>query len=386
MDDLTEMTYDTAILHRGIDRDPGTGALSIPIYNASTYHQKDPLAGQKYEYGRSGNPTREALETTLAALENGVRGFAFPSGMSAVTSAIIACSKSGDHIVAARDIYGGTYRLLTDVLSRFGVNCTFVDATETTAIEAAIHPSTTILFIETPSNPLLKITDISACVSIARKHNLITMIDNTFMSPYFLRPIELGVDMSIHSATKFLGGHSDLIAGAVICRTPELSSKVHFIQNATGAVLSPENSWLLMRGIKTLGARMNAQQAGAVKVSQWLKAQPWVEKVFYPGFPDHPGHAIMKNQATGFGAVISFSTDTVGRAIEIMKKVKLWTVAVSLGGVESILSYPSKMSHAAVPEQTRISLGITDNLIRLSVGLEAPEDLIEDLRNSSELF
>lgn len=382
MSDFKDMKYDTAILHKGIDRDPITGALSIPVYSASTYHQKDPLRGQKYEYGRSGNPTREALETTLAALENGVAGFAFPSGMSAITSALLACTKAGDHIVAPRDLYGGTYRLLTGVLCRFGIEHTFVDSTDLKSVESAIRPSTTVLFIETPSNPLLKVTDISACVAIAKRHNLVTMIDNTFMSPYFLRPIELGVDVSIHSATKFLGGHSDLIAGAVICRTAELASKVHYIQNSTGAVLSPENSWLLLRGIKTLSARMNAQQASAVKVAEWLKKQAWVDKVFYPGLPDHPGHDIMKKEASGFGAVVSFSADTVERAHCIMENVKLWTVAVSLGGVESILSYPSKMSHAAIPEQTRGELGISDRLIRLSVGLESADDLIRDLEKS----
>jgi len=370
--------YGTKILHNGNELDPHTGALSIPVYQASTFHQHDIDNLGKYGYSRSGNPTRDALEKTLAALENGTHAFAFSSGMAAVSSAL-AILEQGDHIVAAEDIYGGSYRILTEFFRKFGISTTFVDMTRLENIERAIGPNTRALFMESPSNPLLKITDIAGAVEVARKHALITMIDNTFMSPYFLQPLDLGVDIVIHSATKFLGGHSDVIAGAVITRDEDLASKIYFVQNGFGAVLGPQDCWLLLRGIKTLRARMVMQQESAIEVALWLKKQSWVTNVYYPGLEDHPGHGIVKSQATGFGAVLSFETDTVQRAKDIMKRVRLWSVAVSLGGVESILSYPVKMSHAAVPQAERERLGITENLIRLSVGLEDAGDLIEDL-------
>lgn len=374
------MKYGTLILHNGNELDPHTGALSIPIYQASTYHQHDVDNPGKYEYSRSGNPTREALEKTLAALENGTAAYAFASGMAATSSAL-SILEQGDHIVATEDIYGGSYRILRSFFNKFGIKTTFVDMTRLENIEKAIQPNTKVLFLETPSNPLLKITDITGVVQIAKRRQLLTMIDNTFMSPYFQRPLDLGVDLVIHSATKFLGGHSDVIGGAVITKSKELAAKIYYVQNGFGAILGPQDSWLLLRGIKTLRARMELQQQSALKIAAWLKEQPWVTGVYYPGLPDHPGYEINKSQASGFGAVLSFKTDTVERARRIMEKVKLWTVAVSLGGVESILSYPVKMSHAAIPAIERERLGITDNLIRLSVGLEEPEDLIADLEN-----
>ncbi len=373
------MKYGTKILHNGHEIDPHTGALSLPIYQTSTYHQFDMEQPGKYDYSRSGNPTREALEKTLASLENGTYAYAFASGMAAISSAL-AILKQGDHVIATEDIYGGSYRILTRFFSKFGIETTFVDMTRLDNIREAIRPSTKVLFLESPSNPLLKVTDIIGAVNIAREHNLITMIDNTFMSPYFQRPLELGVDIVIHSATKFLGGHSDVIGGAVITNSEKLAKEIYFVQNGFGAILGPQDCWLLLRGIKTLKARMELQQRSALEIAQWLKAQPWVAEVYYPGLPDHPGHRIQKEQASGFGAVLSFATDTVERAYHIMKKVKLWSVAVSLGGVESILSYPVKMSHAAIPKAERERLGITDRLIRLSVGLEDAEDLMEDLR------
>jgi cystathionine beta-lyase len=372
------MKYGTRILHNESGLDPHTGALSIPIYHASTYHQHDVDHPGKYEYSRSGNPTREALEKTLAALENGTHAYAFSSGMAA-TSSSLAILQQGDHVIATADIYGGSYRILSQFFSKFGITTTFVDMTRLENIEEAIRPNSRLLFLESPSNPLLKITDISRATEIARKHGLITMIDNTFMSPYFQRPLDLGMDIVIHSATKFLGGHSDVIGGAVITKSDSLASQIYFVQNGFGAILGPQDCWLLLRGIKTLKARMEMQQQSAAEVAQWLKKQSWVSAVYYPGLPDHPGHEIIRSQATGFGAVLSFKTDTVERTRQIMKKVKLWSVAVSLGGVESILSYPVKMSHAAIPPLERERLGITDNLIRLSVGLEDASDLIEDL-------
>ncbi len=373
------MKYGTKILHNGNELDPRTGALSIPIYQVSTFHQHDIENPGQFEYSRSGNPTREALEKTLAALENGHQGFAFASGMAATSSAL-AILEQGDHVVATEDIYGGSYRILTRFFSKFGVEATFVDMSRLENIAAAIRPNTKALFLETPSNPLLKVTDIAGAVAIAKRHGLLTMLDNTFMSPYFQRPLELGVDIVIHSATKFLGGHSDVIGGAVIAGNAELAAKVYFVQNGFGAILGPQDCWLLLRGIKTLRARMELQQQSALAIAEWLAGQPWVSEVFYPGLPGHPGHGLNLKQASGFGAVLSFKTDTLERALSIMKQVKLWSVAVSLGGVESILSYPVKMSHASVPLKERERLGITPNLIRLSVGLEDPDDLCEDLR------
>ena len=372
------MKYGTRILHNGNELDPYTGALSIPIYQASTYHQHDIDNPGKYEYSRSGNPTRQALENTLAALENGTAAYAFASGMAATSSAL-AILEQGDHVVATEDIYGGSYRILSRFFNKFGVTTTFIDMTDLENIEKAIRPNTKALFLETPSNPLLKITDISETVRIAKKYHLITILDNTFMSPYFQRPLDLGVDIVVHSATKFLGGHSDIIGGAVITNSKELSAKIYFVQNGFGAILGPQDSWLLLRGIKTLRARMEIQQESAFIIAKWLQKQTWVTEVYYPGLPEHPGYETQKAQASGFGAVLSFKTDTVERAIQIMKKVQIWSVAVSLGGVESILSYPVKMSHASIPKPERDRLGISDNLIRLSVGLEEAEDLMADL-------
>jgi len=378
------MKYDTKILHGAADRDPFTGALSIPIYPASTYHQKNIDDSQEFMYSRSGNPTRKALEDTLSALESGAFGFAFASGVAAITAAITSVMKAGDHLIATRDIYGGTHRLLSGYLNRFDIEYTFADTTDMDAVKAVLRPNTRVLFLESPSNPLLKIIDFKAMAEFSANHNLISMTDNTFLSPYFFRPLEFGIDMSIHSATKFLGGHSDLIAGAVITRTKELGTKVQKVQIATGNMLSPENSWLLLRGIKTLRPRMMVQSESAMKIANWLSKESWVKKVYYPGLSSHPGHDIITKQASGYGAVVSFIADSTERAHAIMKNVHYWTVAVSLGGVESIMSYPARMSHASIPEKEREDLGITSSLIRLSVGLEDADDLIEDLKISSE--
>lgn len=378
------LKYDTRLLHETGAKEPSTGALSIPIFNASTYAQDDVNKRQPFDYSRSGNPTRQALEETLASLENGTNAYAFASGMAAISSALMAVLKQGDHIVIAQDIYGGTYRFVTKFLVRYGITHTFVDTTNLQNIEKAILPETKVLYLETPSNPLLKITDVEGAVKIARWHKLITIIDNTFLSPYLFRPLDFGVDIVVHSATKFLGGHSDLIAGAAITATEKLGQEIYTIQNTCGAVLGPNDSWLLLRGIKTLGARIKAQQETASQLAFKLREQKWVSKVYYPGLPDHPGHDIMANQADGFGAVLSIETDSLERTSKIMKNVKIWSVAVSLGGVESILSYPAKMSHAAMPAEERLKAGITDNLIRLSPGLEDVNDLLEDLCRSAK--
>ncbi|HEY1405719.1 MAG TPA: PLP-dependent aspartate aminotransferase family protein [Spirochaetota bacterium] len=377
------MNYDSLLLHTGTEVDEETGALSLPIYNASTYHQKDISSRQRYDYSRSGNPTRCAVEKSLAVLEGGHQGFAFASGMSAISSALFAVLKAGDHVVVTRDIYGGAFRFFEKFISSFGVEYTFVDATKIEEIEKAIRPNTRAIYIETPSNPLLTITDISSAARIARERGLVSLIDNTFMSPYLQRPIERGIDISIHSATKFLGGHSDLLAGAVITRTEELSRKVGFVQNTLGGVLSPQDSWLLSRGIKTLGARMKIQSESAMKIALWLNDQPWVKAVYYPGLPDHPGHALHLSQAYGSGAVLSFVVDSLDRIHSLFKNVKMWAVAVSLGGVDSILSYPWLMSHGSMPPEVKRKLGIDEKLIRLSVGLESPDDLILDLNDNA---
>jgi cystathionine beta-lyase/cystathionine gamma-synthase len=377
------MNKKTRILHEAAARDKQTGALSIPVYHASTFHQTDVEIPQQWEYGRSANPTRMALEQLLASLEGAAAGFAFSSGMAAVTAALTSFVNSGDHIVATRDIYGGSYRFLTEYINRFGVTHTFVDTTNPQNIEDAIQPNTKVLLLESPSNPLLKITDLEAMVAIARKRKLITVIDNTFLTPYYLQPIALGIDVCVHSATKFLGGHSDLIAGAVMTRTAQLGKAVKFVQNTCGNILSPNDSWLLMRGIKTLSARMDIQSESAITLARWLCSQSWVTEVFYPGLESHPGYDIITKQASGYGAVVSVKIDTVERVLKMMKNVKLWNVAVSLGGVESILSYPRKMSHAAIPQEERHALGISDNLIRLSIGLEEVQDLIHDLQTAA---
>lgn len=376
------MSKKTDILHAAAARDEHTGALSVPVYHASTFHQADIDESQEWEYSRSGNPTRNELEKLLASLEGGAAGYAFASGMAAITAALTAFVRTGDHIVAAKDIYGGTYRLLTTYLDKFGVNHTFVDTTDPECVENAITSDTKILLLETPSNPLLKVTDLSAMVSIAKKYHLLTIIDNTFMTPYLLRPLDLGIDISVHSATKFLGGHSDLIAGAVITKTVEHGKAVKRIQNTCGGILGPDDSWLLIRGIKTLAVRMDTQCNSALVLAEWLGKQSWVKDVFYPGLKNHPGHEIIKCQATGFGAVVSVKVASTELALLIMKRVRIWNVAVSLGGVESILSYPRLMSHAAIPPSERQLLGITDNLIRLSVGLEDADDLIADLHSA----
>ncbi|MGD0230989.1 MAG: PLP-dependent aspartate aminotransferase family protein [Syntrophorhabdales bacterium] len=371
------MDYRTKILHTGKDKDPHTGASSIPIYQGSTFAQDDPLVFGQYEYARGSNPTRDALEHTIAVLEGGSHGFAFSSGMAAISS-VLLLFRTGDHIVVGEDVYGGTYRVLTRLFDRWGLRHTFADISTADKVRAAIEPETVAIFAETPSNPTLKITDLSAIVEVARKRNLLTIIDNTFMSPFLQRAIELGFDIVIHSATKFLGGHSDLIAGVVATKNGTWGKRLKPVQNAFGAILGPQDSWLLMRGIKTLAARMEIQQRGAVKVASWLSRQEEIAKVYYPGLPSHPGREVHERQASGPGAVVSFELPTVEAAHAFMRSVTLPLLAVSLGGVESILSYPATMSHASIPAEKRLALGISDRLVRLSVGLEDPLDLIDD--------
>lgn len=371
------MNDSTRLIHSGRDRDPHTGASSIPIYQASTFHQPDPEHLGAYDYARSDNPTREALEHTIAELEGGARGLAFASGMAATSSALLLF-QPGDHLVVGRDTYGGTYRILTTVFKRWKLDVTFVDSTDPDNVRRAITPATRGLFVESPANPLLTVTDLRAMAALAREHNLLAITDNTFMTPHLQRPLDLGFDLVVHSATKFLGGHSDLIAGLAVTREAELGRKLKAIQNSFGAILGPQDAWLVLRGIKTLGVRLDAQQRTAGALASWLQLRPEVRRVLYPGLETHPGHAVHAQQARGGGAVISFELADGPAAVAFMKRVRLPLVAVSLGGVESILSYPATMSHAAMPREERHARGITDGLMRLSVGLESADDLASD--------
>ena len=372
------MTEQTKLIHSGRDRDPYTGASSIPIYQVSTFNQPDPEHLGAYDYARSDNPTREALEHTIALLEGGARGLAFASGMAA-TSSVLMLFQPGDHLVVGRDIYGGTYRVLTTLFKRWGLQVTFVDSMDPDAVRKAITPTTRGLFVETPANPLLQITDLRAMATIAHEHGILAITDNTFMTPHLQRPLELSFDIVVHSATKFLGGHSDVIAGLAVTREAELGKKLKAIQNSFGAILGPQDSWLVQRGIKTLGVRLDAQQRSAGELATWLSGRKDVKRVLYPGLKSHAGYAIHAQQARGGGAVISFELANGPTAVAFLKRVKLPLVAVSLGGVESILSYPKTMSHAAMPAEERYARGITDGLVRLSVGLESTADLIADL-------
>jgi cystathionine beta-lyase len=349
----------------------------VPIIQTSTFDQGD-LSGQReYDYARSGNPTRKALEEIIASLEKGAQGYAFGSGIAAIAS-VLGIFSAGDHLIAAEDIYGGSWRILNTFYKRWGLEMTPVDATDPDQIRRAIKPNTKGLFLETPSNPLLKITNLPVCLGIAQEAGLISIVDNTFMTPYLQRPLELGADIVVHSATKFLGGHSDVISGLAVTKTEALGKRVYAVQNGFGAVPGPWDIWLVIRGLKTLKVRMDAQEASARHIAPWLKAHEGVSAVFYPGLPGHPDREINEVQAAGAGAVLSFKTRTREQALGFLAKVKLAATAVSLGGVETIASYPVKMSHASIPPAERERLGITDTLIRISVGLEDPEDLIAD--------
>ncbi len=372
------MKFGTRIIHNGHEVDPFTNGLSVPVYQVSTYRQESVHEFGKYDYARSDNPTREALEESISLLENGSRGFAFASGMAAISSVLLIFSQ-GDHLVVCEDVYGGTYRVLTSLFSKLGIEATFVDTTDLSAVRAAIRPNTRGLYLETPSNPLLKITDLAGAAEIAKEHGILTIVDNTFMTPYLQRPLDLGCDIVLHSGTKFLNGHSDVICGFAVVKDKELAARIRFIQNAFGAILGPQDSWLVLRGIKTLKVRMEESQRGAMAVAEWLTGQAQVTEVFYPGLPGHPGHEVHARQASGPGAVLSFKLASIEVTRRLLEGSRLAAFAVSLGGVESILSYPAKMSHAAMPPREREARGVTDTLVRLSVGLEDVEDLIADL-------
>ncbi len=375
------MKIATKLIHGGPTIDPRTGALGVPIYQISTYQQTSVDHFRKYDYARGDNPTREALEDTIAVLEGGTRCLAFSSGMAAISTTLMIFSP-GDHLVVCDDVYGGAYRVLSTIFSRMGINSTFVDATDLAAMESAIKPETKGIYLESPSNPLLKITDLRGAVQIARRHGLITLVDNTFMTPYLQRPLELGCDIVLHSGTKFLNGHSDVICGFAVVKDTELGQRIRYIQNAFGTGLGPQDSFLTLRGVKTLKVRMDQSQQNTIRIANWFRSHKRVTAVHYPGLTEHPGHAIHAGQADGPGAVFSFELDSFETTKRLLEGSKLAAFAVSLGGVESIISYPARMSHASVPAEERQRKGITDTLVRLSVGLEDPDDLIADLEQA----
>jgi cystathionine gamma-lyase / homocysteine desulfhydrase len=372
------MKKKTKLIHGGIPTDPQTGAVSTPIYQVSTYKQDEVGKHKGFEYSRSGNPTRHALEELIKDLEGGERGFAFGSGMAAIT-AVMMLFNSGDHVVLTDDVYGGTYRVMTKVLNRLGIESTFVDSSNPASIEEAIRENTKAVYIETPTNPLLKITDIKEAAALAKKHDLLTIVDNTFSTPYWQNPLALGADIVLHSATKYLGGHSDVVAGLVVVNSDQLAEDLFFVQNSTGGVLGPQDSWLLIRGIKTLGLRMEEHEMNTKKIVDFLLQHPKVSKVYYPGLESHPNHEIAKAQASGFGGMVSFDVGSEANADRLLTNTKYFTLAESLGAVESLISVPARMTHASIPKDRRDELGITDGLVRISVGLEDVEDLIEDI-------
>lgn len=372
------MENNTKLIHGYRAFDETTGASSIPIYQCSTFKQTSIKEGQPYTYSRFGNPTRAALEEAVAAMENGNYAVAFASGMSAI-SAVLLSFDQGDHLVMCKSIYGGTFQLVNEVMQRFGIEITFVDETDLTAWEEAIRPNTKGLYLETPSNPLLSVTDIVGVVSIAKAHGLVTMIDNTFMTPQFQNPLDLGVDIVIHSATKFINGHSDVVAGLVITDDPVWHEQIFLQQKVLGGILGVEDCWLTMRGLKTMGLRMEQSVRSAEKISQMLEQHSAVKKVNYPGLKSHPGYEIQKQQASSGGAVLSFELADQEAVFAFAEALKIPIAAVSLGGVESILSYPVTMSHACVPKEEREKQGVTDGLLRLSIGIEDTADLLADL-------
>ncbi|WP_165005447.1 cystathionine gamma-synthase [Enterococcus sp. ZJ1668] len=377
------MHIQTKLIHGGISEDPTTGAVSVPIYQTSTYRQDGVGKPKQYEYSRSGNPTRFALEELFAELEDGVRGFAFSSGLAGI-HAVFSLFKTGDHILLGDDVYGGTFRLFDKVLSKNGLEYTIIDTSDLEQIKHSIRPNTKALYLETPSNPLLKITDLKESVKLAQQHDLLTIVDNTFATPYFQKPLTIGADIVLHSGTKYLGGHSDLVAGLVTTRHEKLAESIGFYQNAIGAVLGPQDSWLLQRGIKTLSVRMEEHQKNALSVAKFLSEHPDVDTVYYPGLASHPNHPIAAQQMSGFSGMVSFTLHTEADAIPFVEALQLFTLAESLGGVESLVEVPSVMTHASVPKEKREEAGIKEGLIRLSVGIEYGQDLIEDLSQAFE--
>ena len=375
---------DTALIHGGVAFDEFTGAVNVPVYLSSTFKQ-DGLGCRRrgYEYARTGNPTREALEALIAELDHGVAGYAFASGLAAI-HAVLSLYQTGDNIVISSNVYGGTYRLLDKVLSHFGLTYTIADTADTAAFEAALSPETKAVLIESPANPLMSITDIAAISEIAHRHQLQVVVDNTFMTPYLQRPIDLGADIVVYSATKYLGGHSDLVAGLVVVNDEELGRRIAFLQNSIGAVLPPFDSYLLIRGIKTLGVRLDRHVENAVRIAEYLAGHPAVSRIYYPGLPSDEGYAVNQRQARNGGVMLSFELREGYDYREFFRQLQIITLAESLGGVESLVCHPASMTHASIPADLRRQMGISDGLIRLSTGIEDVNDLIADLQQAIE--
>jgi cystathionine beta-lyase/cystathionine gamma-synthase len=376
--DTRHRGFSTRAIHAGQPPDPRTGAVAVPIYQTSTYVQQSLGEHQGYEYARVQNPTREALEENMAQLEGGVSGHAFASGMAAIGS-LMTLVKAGEHVVVSRNVYGGTYRYFTQVLERGGLSFSWVDSSRLDEVAAAMTPVTRMVFIETPTNPVMDISDIAGAAEIAHAHGALLVVDNTFLSPYLQRPLERGADLVVHSTTKFLNGHSDSVGGAVVCARPQDAEWLAFMQKSLGAILSPFDSFLVLRGIKTLAVRMDRHERNARAVVELLAAHPKVRQVRYPGLPGHPGHEVHCRQATGFGSMVTLEMGTYAAAKTLLEGVKVLSLAESLGGVESLISHPATMTHASVPAERRAVLGLTESMVRISVGIEDVEDLLADL-------
>ncbi|MBO6605532.1 cystathionine gamma-synthase [Psychroserpens sp.] len=377
------MKFNTKTIHGGQEHDPAYGSVMPPIYQTSTYAQSTPGGHKGYEYSRTHNPTRNALENAFASIENGTYGLAFASGLAAI-DAVIKLLEPGDEVISTNDLYGGTYRLFTKVFEGFGIKFHFIGMENAGNIEQYVNDNTKLIWVETPTNPMMNVIDIKATADIARQHNLLLAVDNTFATPYLQRPLDLGADIVMHSATKYLGGHSDLVMGALVVKDKELAERLYFIQNASGAVCGPQDSFLALRGIKTLHVRMQRHCENGKAVANYLASHPKIEKVYWPGFEDHPNHDVAKAQMDDFGGMVSFTTkgNNYEEAIKIVENLKVFTLAESLGGVESLAGHPASMTHASIPKEEREKTGVVDSLIRLSVGIEDEDDLIADLEQA----
>ncbi|MDD4668257.1 MAG: PLP-dependent aspartate aminotransferase family protein [Candidatus Methanomethylophilus sp.] len=375
------MKIDTELIHGGIDGDPNTGAVNVPIYQTSTFRRPELGRSLGYEYSRTGNPTREAVEKEIAQLEHGRAGFAFGSGMAAVT-AVLSLLSSGDRVLISNNVYGGTFRVLDKVFSHFGIRYSIADSADSAAFAAQMSPDVRAVLVESPANPLMSVTDLRAVAEVARAKGVLTIVDNTFMTPYLQRPLDLGADIVVHSATKYLGGHSDLVAGLAVVKDEALAERLAFIQNATGGILGPFDSFLLLRGIKTLGVRMDRHSANAVRIAEYLQHSGAVAKVHYPGLSTDPGYEVNRRQARSGGGMISFELTPAYDYRKFLASTKLIALAESLGGVESLICHPASMTHASIPAAIREKVGITDRLLRLSVGIEDADDIIQDLEDA----
>jgi cystathionine gamma-synthase len=384
------MKKETLLVQVGMRQDKETGAISIPIHHSTTFAHEGLGETTGYYYSRSANPTRNVLEEALAQLEKGCRGFAFASGMAAI-HAVLTLFNSEDHLIVSDDLYGGTYRLFEQIFCRYGLKVSYVDTSNLEAVERAITKDTRAIFIESPTNPTMKITDIAACATLAEtysdtnRHRIFTIVDNTFLTPYFQQPLVLGADIVVHSATKYLGGHNDVLAGAVIVRDKALGEQIAFIQNSIGAVLGPDDCWLLLRGLKTLALRMERHEANALKVAKWLVQHPGVEQVFYPGLESHAGYDVQTKQSTGYGGMLSFEVVDERMVNPLLRSVGVVTFAESLGGVESLITYPVTQTHADIPEEVRNAHGVTNRLLRISIGIEHIDDILDDLNQALDV-